>query len=350
MDYVNFLHGGNIEEVEKKYRRKIIDFSANINPLGLPPAIKKAICKNLDKILHYPDFKAEKVTQKIAKYWQIDKKNILLGNGSVEFIYLIASAYRPKTVLIPTPTFSEYERAAKSIGSKIQFLKLKEEENFKLDISDFDNSDILFLCNPNNPTGNLILTESRTIERMVNELLVVDEAFMDFLPQQKKFTLIYRAVKNKKIAALRSFTKFFALPGLRMGYIVAHKDVINKLRQHQPPWSTNSLAQAAAEVILSEGKYINKTYKFIEKERKFLSGQLTRIEGLKPYPTVTNFLLIKIEKSRLTSKSLRNALIKKGLLIRDCANFRSLNDKYIRVAVRSHEENLKLLTAIKGVL
>jgi len=340
------LHGGNIYEVRRKFKKEVIDFSANINPLGLPLRAKKAIYMNFDRILHYPDPQARNITQKIAKYWKIDKQNILLANGSVELIYLIMSAYKPKTTLIPIPTFSEYERAAKNIKSRIRFLKLKEKDGFRLNLSCFNKADIFFLCNPNNPTGNFILENRGAVEKLANKLFVVDEAFMDFLPNQKNHTLIWKAVNLKKIVVLRTFTKFFALPGLRIGYIIAHKDIINKLKQHQPPWNTNSLAQLAAEQILNDKGYIKKTYQLIEKERNFLFRQLAKIKGLKPYPSVTNFLLIKIKNKNLTSSLLRKRLIQRGILIRDCANFRGLDNKSIRVAIRSHSENLKLIRAL----
>ena len=349
MGYVDFLHGGNIYEVKRKFKKEIVDFSANINPLGLPLALKKALCEGFDKIRHYPDPRARDITKRIAKYWGISDENILLGNGSAELIHLIASAYRPKSALIPAPTFSEYERAVKSVSSKARFLKLEEKKDFSL--PEFSQkADIFFICNPNNPTGNLILKDWKKAEKAANKLLVVDEAFMDFLPDQKDYTLIWKAVRKRKIAVLRTFTKFFSLPGLRIGYIVAHKEVINKLRQYQVPWSINSLAQIAAEKILNSKEYINKTYKIIKKERDFLSGELAKIRGLRVYPSVVNFLLMKIEKAGITSKSLKEALIRKGVLIRDCSNFRNLSNRYIRVAVRTRRENLKFLTALENAI
>ncbi|MBZ9577979.1 threonine-phosphate decarboxylase [Patescibacteria group bacterium] len=345
MGYVDFLHGGNIYEVRQRYGKEIIDFSANINPLGLPQSAKKAIYKNFDRILHYPDSKANNITQKIAKYWRIDKENVLPGNGSVEFIYLIMSAFKPKTTRIATPAFSEYERAARSVKSKIRFVRLKEKEGFRLNISQLGSADISFLCNPNNPTGNLILEN----DKLPKKLLVIDEAFMDFLPDQKNYTFIWKATKCTKIIVLRSFTKFFALPGLRIGYLVAHKEVIARLRQQQPPWSTNCLAQLAAELILNDREYIKKTHKLIENQRQFLFRELTKIKWLRLYPSVTNFLLLKIENGRITAKALQKSLLQKGILVRDCSNFRNLNDKYIRIAVRSHKENLKLIAALKKI-
>lgn len=326
-------HGGDIY----RYERDVVDFSANINPLGLPPGIKKAIYSNLDKILHYPDPKAGKTTEKIAEYWRIDKENILLGNGTSELIYLIVSCFQPKTVSIPVPTFSEYELATKRIGSSIRFLRLDELESSNME-------DMFFLCNPNNPTGNLFLGR---IENKQAKLIVVDECFMDFLPDQKEHTSIWKSVKSRNLIVLRTFTKFFAMPGLRIGYLIGHKEIVEKLRQYQAPWSTNCLAQMAAELVLSDTDYIKKTHRLIEKERNFLFEQLDKIDGLKPYPSVANFLLVKTKNSSL---NLKESLIKKQILIRDCSNFRGLSDRYIRVAVRLHKENLQLLAGLGEVL
>ncbi len=347
MGHINFLHGGNIYAVKRKFGKEVIDFSANINPLGLPAEVKKAIYMNFDKVLHYPDPEAKDVTRKIAEYQGINEENVLVGNGSVELIYLIMASFRPKTTLIPLPTFSEYERAARSVKSQIRFLRLKKKNDFKLQDTQVDKADILFLCNPNNPTGNLILEDYRIIDRLPAKLIVVDEAFMDFLPDEKNHALIWKAQRSKKLVVLRTLTKFFALPGLRIGYLVAHKDVIGALRQNQPPWSVNALAQEAAAIALSNKEYINKTRSFIEKERKFLFDEITKIKELFPYPSVTNFLLIKIKDKDLSSSLLTERLLQRGVLVRECSNFRGLGDRFIRIAVRSHNDNSKLLKALR---
>lgn len=358
MANLNFSHGGNIYEAERKYNKKIIDFSANINPLGLPPNIKKAIYKNFGKILHYPDPETKDITGSIASYWGIKEENILVGNGSTELIYLIMSRYRPKITAFSVPTFSEYERAAKNVKSRIRYIKMdpcfrrddNEKAALQYSLRDSAHGDILFLCNPNNPTGSLIIENRKMIEKLFYKLIVVDEAFMDFLPDEKKHTLIRRAQKSKKIIVLRTLTKFFALPGLRIGYLVAHRDVVRALRGHQAPWSANAFAQLAGNMTLQNRAYIRKTRLLIEKERAFLSNEIAKIKGLIPYPSVTNFLLVKIEKGNITSKALQHALIKKGFLVRDCSNFRNLSKRYIRIAVRSRKENRKLLNALKKTL
>lgn len=350
MRSMNFLHGGNIYEIERKHKKEVIDFSSNINPLGLPQEVKRVLYRNIDRILYYPDPDATSLVQKIANYWEINKKNVLLGNGSAELIYLIAATFKPKTTVIPVPTFSEYERAVRSVSSKISFLRLKENNNFRLNLSSLKKGDIFFLCHPNNPTGNFVLSNPKAIEHLANKLVVVDEAFMDFLPAQKDYTFVQRATASRKIAVLRTFTKMFALPGLRIGYLLGHEEVINKLRQCQPPWSSNSLAQLAAELILENKEYVKKSVHLVEKERKFLFDEIAKITGLTPYPSLANFLLIKLNDRNLTSSLLRERLIPKGILIRDCANFKGLDNGFIRIAVRSHKENLKLLEVLKKAI
>lgn len=349
MGYLDFAHGGNIYEVKRKYKKEIIDFSANINPLGLPEKIKDTIFNNFNRVLHYPDLQAEKLTGKLAEYWGIDKENILLGNGSIELIYLIFSAFKPKSAFIPVPTFSEYERAARRAESRVQFLRLKEKNNFNLpEKIDAGGADIFFLCNPNNPTGNLILQKQRADN--LAKLIVIDETFMDFLPDQAAHSLIDEAPKNKKIIVLRSFTKFFALPGLRIGYLIAYRDTIRRLQKYRLPWSVNTFAQMAAELALDNEAYAQKTNRLIERERNFLFREITKISSLSPYPSRANFILIKINDKKINSSILRERLIKEGVLVRDCANFRGLSDKFIRIAVRSRGENRKLIQALRRVM
>ncbi|NQU95012.1 MAG: threonine-phosphate decarboxylase [Candidatus Omnitrophica bacterium] len=350
MANLRFLHGGNIYEAERQHKKRIFDFSANINPHGLPRRIKATIHKNLDRILHYPDPEAKELTKKIAHYWNISPENVLVGCGSIELIYLLMAEYRPKTVLIPQPTFSEYERAARSVKSRVRFLNLKEKEGFKLDVSQISGTDTLFLCNPNNPTGNLIINDRKRLRKLPGKLIVVDEAFMDFVPEEKRHTLIHVAKTNKKIIVLRTFTKFFALPGLRVGYLIAHKDVIKLLRRRQMPWSVNALAQLATTMMLDDIKYAKKTQRLIEHQRAFLFAELTRINGVSPYSSAANFLLIKIQKKNVTSSALQKRLLKKGVLVRDCANFRGLNNKFIRIAVRSRKENCKFIDALRKAI
>jgi len=350
MPDLDFSHGGNIYAFKAEGKSSVLDFSASINPLGLPLAAKEMMLRRIDKVTHYPDPDAKGVTEAVSRHWRIPQENILVGNGSIELIYLITQAKRPKSATIAVPTFSEYERACRLVKSKISFICLKEKDGFCLAAKNIAKSDIFFLCNPNNPTGNLVCRDPLHIKNLRARLIVVDESFMDFLPDESRHSLLKEAVGSKNLIVIRSFTKFFAFAGLRIGYLVAHEDTILALKRYLIPWSVNTLAQFSAAEALADRRYQDKTRFFIEKERRYLSGEVGKIEGLHPYPSEANFILIRINDNELTSLLLAQRLIRSGILIRDCANFRGLNDKYFRVAVRSRPENLKLLGALRQIM
>lgn len=354
---MKYPHGGNIREFAEKYNLspdKIIDFSANTNPLEVSPFIKKIIINNLNWISHYPDPECKELRKEISWYLGINYDNIIIGNGSTELIYLIARSFIPKKVLLLIPTFSEYEKALINENCKIKFIKLKEEENFKPDIKLIEQTieevNLCFLANPNNPTG--ILIPKKELLPLIDKAskkhitIVLDEAFIEF---KEKESLVKEAVSSNYLFILRSFTKFFGLAGLRVGYGIGNKERIKKLNRIKEPWAVNTLAQLAAKEILRDTKYINKTHQWINKERKFLFEHFLKIKGLKPYPSQANFILVKIEKGPSSIK-LQEQLAKKGIIIRDCANFRGLNNKFIRVAVKTRYENIKLIKALKETL
>jgi len=354
---LKYSHGGNIREIMERYglsSSEVIDFSANTNPLGVPSYVKEAIAKNLDQTSCYPDPECKELKKEISRHLGINYENIIVGNGSVELIYLIVHVFSPKTALLLIPTFSEYERALLNENSQLNFLKLKEEEDFKPDIRKIeqamDGIEICFLANPNNPTGVLIQRDEllSLIGKASRKhiFIILDEAFIEF---KQRESLVEEAIPCENLFILRSFTKFFGLAGLRVGYGIGSKKVINKLNQIKEPWTVNAFAQLAAKEVLRDAEYINRTLKLIDEESKFLFEHLLKIRGLKPYPSQANFILIKIERG-ISSTRLCEQLAQKGIIIRDCANFRGLNDKFIRVAVRTHYENLKLLEAIKEVL
>lgn len=342
-----YSHGGNIYGIGRRYRGGIFDFSANINPLGIPPEVRKLLGRRIDILIRYPDPQARRLKAAIARYWNVKEENVLVGNGSTELIYLVLNAFRPASVTIPVPSFTEYERAARIAGNKVTFIRLLETDGFYLKPSRIKNCSMFFFGNPNNPTGNLIMRNRADTETLPAGRVVIDESFMDFLPDEKEHTLIGRAKETKKIIVLRTFTKFFALAGLRVGYAVAHQDTIRVLQRFQMPWSVNVFAQAAAECALFQKDYIRRSRQTIKEERVFLYNAVGRIKGLRPYPSVANFLLVKIEGGRSTSTRLKERLMKKGILIRDCANFRGLDERFIRVAVRSRKENMRLIKALE---
>lgn len=342
-----YAHGGNIHEITRGKKQKYIDFSASINPLNIPCRIKRELFNKFSQIKHYPDIESFDLHERIAKYWKINPENILVTNGSIEGIYLITQTYLPKHACVPVPSFTEYEKAARIFNSRVYMPHLRESNNFNLDIKKLPETDMLVIGNPNNPTGNYLITEPDLIKKMPFKKIVIDEAFMDFEEKKHQPSLIRYALGDKKIIVLRTFTKFFALPGLRIGYIIAHKDTIKQLRRNQIPWSINFLAQTAAEIILDDTAFINRTLREIKKEKNFIIQQFRGIKKIRLFPSSANFFLLKINDKKISSVFLRGALLKQSIIIRDCSNFRGLNNKYIRIAVRSRKENLKLIQAIK---
>lgn len=354
----NYLHGGNLERAMEKYgisSEEIIDFSANINPLSISPKIKEVLVKSIDRLSHYPDPECKEAKKEISRYFGIDYENIILGNGSTELIYLIVRTLKPKKALIPIPTFYEYERALNNSNISINFYKLKEKQEFLVSIDEIipqlSGIDLVFLCNPNNPTGTFLRREEILI--LVKEIqrrkifLVLDEAFID-LHEDESFI---KEIKNyDHLIILRSLTKFYGLPGLRIGFGVGSSKLIKKLEVQKIPWSVNCLAQIAVREILQDKEFINKSKSSLLEEKEFLYRELSNIKGLRAYKPSSNFIFIKL-LGNISSEELMDQLAKKGILIRDCSNFRGLEKgKFIRVAVRTREENIKLLKELKLIL
>ncbi len=352
----NNNHGGNIYEAAKKYGLKeneIIDFSSNINPLGISKKALKGLRDNLKHIVRYPDSNSTRLREAIGGYHSINPENILVGNGATALIHRIPRIIRPKRVLIPVPTFSEYESACRASGAKIKYIRLEEADGFRIDeeklIRCLDNTDLLFLCNPNNPTGQLLPRKGvlKIVDKAEKKavIVVLDEVFIDYAERE---SLIKETVRKKNLIVLRAFTKFFAMPGLRLGYLAANSDIINMLKEEMGTWPVNSLAQIAGEITLKDRNYIQKSIRYIERERGHLIKGISEINRLMPFPSPTNFILIKIKKDGLDVPMLYDILAKRGILIRDCTNF-GVGDKFFRIAVRKKEENKRLLGELKRI-
>ncbi|MEW6095794.1 MAG: threonine-phosphate decarboxylase CobD [bacterium] len=340
------MHGGNIIAQAKKYNiavDRIIDFSANINPLGFPNNLKELIIKNIKSITNYPDIESSELKKSLSDYIHVEPKNIIVGNGSCELIYLLSRLFSHQNVLIPSPTFTEYERAFKN---RVRLIKLKENFSLSIDkvVDNLGDDQVVFLCNPNNPTGGLWQKEE--ILRLAKQVMViVDEAFMDFVGNKESVARESATIDN--LFVIRSLTKFFAIPGLRVGYGIGTQKTISNLEALQPPWNVNSIAQIVATHVVKDKDFINKTIRLVKKERDFLFNSLSQINYLTPYSSFANFILVKL--NRLNSTILTNNLGKRGILIRDCSDFAFLNNSFIRVAIRSRVENSKLISELKNI-
>ena len=360
---IDRIHGGNIWPYLKTRGRslgdKVIDFSANINPLGLPPRVEKAILKNIGAFLHYPDSDSKGLKSIISAFHDINQSNILVGNGSIELIHLIPRALKARNALIIGPTFSEYEFAVRSSGTRPFFAQALERDDFKIGLHKIKKfipkADLIFLCNPNNPTAYLMpkneLLDIFYICKRYNTTLVIDEAFIDFLRDEKKITLVTEAAKYNRLLVIRSLTKFFALPGLRLGYLVGQRRIIDHIAKFQYPWNVNSLAQAIAGDVFKATEYINLSKNFIAREKGYLFENLSQIRGLRVYSPAANFVFCKLENCKIRdSVRLNKRLRKNGIIIRCCYNFRGLDNRFFRVAVRTRSENKRLISCLKKAL
>ncbi|MFA4828118.1 MAG: threonine-phosphate decarboxylase CobD [Thermodesulfovibrionales bacterium] len=349
------LHGGNIyrfaEELDMD-EKEVVDFSASINPLGISKKVKSALIKNIRYLINYPDPDATELRQHLSKHYHINVDSILCGNGSTELIYLIPRALKPEKVLIPQPTFSEYERACRTASYKLQVTsyKLKQENNFEIDTDAFIKAmkgcDMAFLCNPNNPTGRLLkraaMLKIAGAAKKLRCYLVVDEAFIDFCP---KDSVVNEVCDNPYLIVLRSMTKFYALTGLRIGYGVFHQSVIKKIISYKEPWTVNTIAQRAGVVAMSDIEYRDKTFSVIKQEKKFMEDSFGKLR-IDYIPSAVNYYLIRLNNAGEVIHSLSD----KEILVRDCSNFAGLNRKYIRIAVKSRKDNMRLLKELSNFL
>lgn len=357
---MEYHHGGDI------YRNSVdMDFSANINPLGLPPGVKEALYQGIDHCTHYPDSQCAGLREKLSCHHRISPEKIICGNGAAELIFLIVRARKPKKALLIAPSFLEYEQALKAEGTQITFLDLAEQEGFSLSAKKFkgflssqkDLPQMIFLCSPNNPTGLAIKREEmKEILKLCKDVgifCVVDECFHEFLEEPEKYTILeeVRGGSFSHVFLLKAFTKIYALAGLRLGYgLCSDVSLLEAMAMVRQPWSVSSLAQAAGEAALREEEYVKQTRKLISRERKFLSQQLKRL-GFLVWPSQANYLFFK--DLRPEAKEFPGLLyqqcLKHKVLIRSCSNYRGLDGTFYRICVKLREENEKLLSILTSI-
>ncbi len=325
-----------------------MDFSSNVNPLGFPSSVKKLLKTGLQKIPVYPDPSSTKLRTHLSGYVKVSTDNLIVGNGATEIIYNFCQAVISKDtpVLIPIPTFGEYESAVRLCGGKIKFFKTMD---LNRDISDFikkiPKNGCIFICNPNNPTGTFIPKSSmlKILRAAKNRatMVFVDECFMDLTQNPKESITDHLNMKN--LFVLQSLTKSFGLAGLRVGYGIGDKKIISILHNIKIPWNVSGLSQEAAILALSDKRFLSKTRNLIKKEHDFLKNSISKIDGFFCLDSSTNFILI---RTKIKSKILQKRLLEKNILIRDCSTIRGLDDNYVRIAIKTHKENTKLVLAL----
>lgn len=380
------FHGGNIYKVfREKNLKGIVDYSSNINPYGIPESLKSRIIENLEILERYPDPDYVELREKLAHLNKVDMSDIVLGNGATEIIFLFMKVINPKKILIVSPTFGEYERAVKAteipgdivslscsngdnknIENKeieIEYFELKESDDFKLNIGNLKNElekkyDLLIICNPNNPTGKFLkLARTEEILKECNKYdtkLFIDEAFIEFLADGMKESIINTEENKKNLFVTRAFTKFFAIPGLRLGYgMYFDKELEQKISEKKEPWSVNNIAEMAGLTVLDDTEYIGKTLKWITEEKIYMYEKLNEISGIKVYETEVNFITGKIDEKLfsegLNVKVLREKMLEQGILIRDASNFNFLDERFFRLAIKDRASNERVIEAMKEI-
>ena len=341
---LRYEHGGDV------YGQNTIklDFSVNVNPLGMPEAAQRAVIDAMRSFSDYPDHECRALRRALSEKYSVDYNSILCGNGASDLIFRICAAMRPKKVLTLAPTFSEYERCASLFGAQMLEYRLKEENAFALS-SDFldmlsPDIDILFLCNPNNPTGRLIngalLDDilARCAESGI--ITVLDECFIGFTHAR---SMCERLSDHTSLLVLNAFTKLYGMAGLRLGYLMGSQDMLANIGRYGAEWSVSSVAQAAGIGALSDQTWQERTLTLIKAEKKYMEEALTSL-GVTVYHSDTDYLLIK------SNTPLHDALLEIGLMTRDCSNFTGLNDAFIRIALKTHRQNAVLVEGIGRAL
>ncbi len=338
------VHGGDV------YRHPgVLDFSSNINPLGTPESVIRAACDSMREISCYPDVLQEKLLAALSDYEQVPAERLICGNGAAEIIFSFVHAIGPDRALVTAPSFAEYEGALRAAGCEIAYYDLDESGGFVLTEAFLDaltpDLDMAFLCNPNNPTGCTIDPElmEKILERCRDHSiwLMVDECFQDFIDEPHSLTVKDRLDACPQLFILKAFTKRYAVPGIRLGYgLSANPELLDAMRRIVQPWNVSVPAQAAGTAALKEEAYVNEARALIREEREFLKKELSGL-GYKVYDSRANYVFFR------GPAGLQEKALEKQVLIRSCANYRGLSEGYYRVAVRRHEENLRLLEALK---
>lgn len=340
-------HGG-VFSAGLGHNPRMLDFSSNVNPLGFPSRVQTAF-KNLSQVPVYPDPDSAELRSGLQQYTGVKKDQIVVGNGATEILYNFCAAFlRKQRVLIPVPTFSEYESAARLNNARLYFFKTMDLNQNLPEFQDaMSKKACVFLCNPNNPTGAILNRKKvlQVIESAHDKSVMVflDECFIELVPDGNESVASY-VNEFDNLFVLRSLTKSFGLAGLRVGYGLGSKKTIEILQRIKIPWNVSWIAQKSSVKALSDKSHLPKTLDLIRKESKFLRDTVSKIKGFTCYNSATNFILI---KSVMPSDQVRCKLIKRNILIRDCSTFRGLDNHFIRIAVRTHKENLKLVEALK---
>lgn len=353
------FHGSDLEKIEQIYgikKEEITSFSANVNPLGISPLLRKTLADHIDAISTYPDREYTSLRRCLSAYTGASPDHIIVGNGSTELISLFIQITHPKKALILGPTYSEYEREISLCGGTTVYYPLREEADFALDVHDFTERldqtlDLVVICNPNNPTSSSIprsdMRHILDVCKQYDIYVMVDETYVEFADNMAELTAVPLTNYYNNIVILRGTSKFFAAPGLRLGYAVTgNRDLIKSINTRKNPWTINSLAVIAGETMFTDSAYIKETKSLISSERARLCKLFNKNPDFKVYDPSANFVLVRILREDLTSQDLFDRAIRQKMMIRDCSTFPFLDNKYIRLCFMKPEDNDRLIRCL----
>lgn len=354
-----YIHGGNLNAAVLRYgialKSPVTDFSININPLGPPEIMQKHWPDWFSSICQYPSQTGRGIERYYRKRFNLPEGSVLAGNGSIELIYLVPRALKIKKAVIFTPSFHDYHRSCVSAGAEIIELPLIKNNRAEYPLDDksralFNESDAVFFGNPNNPTGSLLDCETilNLAKKFPSTWFLIDEAFSQFLENPKIYSLLARHTLYENIIVFHSLTKFYALPGLRMGAAVSHPKTIALLMNFKEPWTVNALAEKAADILIDCKEYEIETRQLITEQRKILFNALSQIPAISAFKTPANFIFARLNGS-LDLDGLITRLLNRGLFIRDCRNFEGLVGNFFRIAVRGKKDNIRLIRALTDI-
>jgi len=352
-------HGGNIYSMARAVGCKpedFIDMSSNTNPIGVMPGLLDYLRENIDAVAVHPEVDSRALVEIFSAHYNIDADCVLAGNGTTQFIYNVPLALRSKKILIIGPTYSDYEDSCKMHNIDYVYAMTSEIELYQMDIFTLheylDNIDTVFICNPNNPTGSLITrTDLVTVCMEYADVhFIIDESYLPFAAQYEEATMLTCGLPN--VFVLHSFSKIFKIPGLRLGFLVAPKDIIEKFASYYEPWSVNGPAQAAGYYVMKDSKrastFLRDTQSFVAKERQLFLKRLEGLSRLRIFPGNAPFFLMKIEQG-LNAARLCDEMAHERILLRNCDNFRGLSGQFVRISLRGSRENAMLVEKLQGI-
>jgi len=348
-------HGGNIYQASQESGipiDRILDFSASLSPLPLPERAKELLVRADSLVKAYPEPWAESLKKALAEDYEIEERFLLCGSGSISLLYALASVLKVSDIGIIVPTFTEYERAFAAFNSDIKFVYIKAESNkdFKVDLSTIievlDKVQCIVICNPNNPTGVVlpplwikeILDKASSKDRWV----IIDEAFIDYVPE---YSVMHFVREYSNLIVLRSLTKFYGIASLRVGFVVAQSKILHEIKKVVPPWSVTQLSIEISKVLLSDKQFKSRVFQWLKQEKSFMEQGLRRL-NIRYFPSLVNFYLIQTPKA----SALWQRLLQKGILLRRCTDFKGLDYRFLRISLRTREDNKILLQELQNYL